>query len=291
MLPGRGNPKRSRPAEPLNIYTKIEQRLQQLDPDTLAFLVFGFHNNDLFGFNSETRRHFEPAYRKYFIEKIDEFLRWAIRKKGFRPITLRRVHDMARANSVPPAASDVKLLASQIVDSVEKQRSLPLYVRSARSGHCLVEAWQLLAGRGAEIEDLLGPVERAPESVREVHVSAEEVAAAARALPADAIPSRVIVGAVEVNAAEFLYLMARVALGDLHAVARPLNMLPPVRVREERFQDVLSLLQMWTYKPAYFGAIGSRLQRATSVEVNLRTGRMQRDGEMRLLRPEDRPPW
>jgi hypothetical protein len=157
-------------------------------------------------------------------------------------------------------------------------------------GHSLAEAWQVLAGRD-RIRDLLGPTELAPPSAGPVSASAEEVRAAARALPADAIPARVKVGAAEVNAAEFLYLMARAALGAQRAEAPPVTMTPPVGAREERFEDALSLLQMWTYKPAYFGKAGGRLQRATSVEVNLRTGRMWRDNEMRLLRPEDRPPW
>jgi len=282
--------KRSRPNEPWDIYVKIEERLKQLDPDTAAFLVFGFHNNDLFGFNFETKTRFEPDYRKYFLQKMDEFLKWAIQKKGFRPVTLRQAYEMARKNHVLPVAADTKVLASQIVEAIDKDKSLPLYVRSPRSGHSLVEAWQVLAGRG-QIRDLLGPTELAPPSAGPVSASAEEVRAAARALPADSIPARVKVGAAEVNAAEFLYLMARVALGAQRAEAPPVNMAPPVGAREARFEDVLALLQMWTYKPAYFGALGGRLQRATSVEVNLRTGRMWRENEMRLLRPEDRPPW
>jgi hypothetical protein len=198
---------------------------------------------------------------------------------------------MARANYVLPVAADTKVLASQIVESIDKDKALPLYVRSPRSGHSLVEAWQLLAGRGRQIKDLLGPTEAAPKSAAAVSATAAEVRAAARALPTGSIPARVKVGASEVNAAEFLYLMARVALGAERAAAPPLAMTPPVTAREERFEDVFSLLQMWTYKPAYFGALGGRVQRATSVEVNLRTGRMMRDNEMRLLRPEDRPPW
>jgi len=288
--------KRSRPNEPWDIFAKIDERLKQLDPDTPAFLVFGFHNNDLFGFNFETKTRFEPEYRKYFLEKMDEFLKWAVQKKGFQPVTLRRAYDMARANFITPTVADAPVLASQIVESVDKQKSLPLYVRAPKSGHSLAEAWQALAaalmGRQAEVKDLLGPVELAPPSAQPVRATGEEVRAAARALPAaNWIPARVSVAGKQANAGEFLYLMARVVAGAKAAEAPPIAMTPPVTAREERFGDALSLLQMWTYKPAYFGKAGARLQRATSVEVNLRTGRMQRDDEMRLLRPEDRPPW
>jgi hypothetical protein len=161
------------------------------------------------------------------------------------------------------------------VESLDRDKTLPLYVRSSKSGHSLVETWQLLAGR-AQIKNLLGPTEMAPKSGAAVRASAAEIRAAVRALPTDSIPSRVKVGASEVNAAEFLYLMARVALGAQNVEAPPVAVTQPVAPREERFDDPLSLLQMWTFKPAYYNRPG---------------GRLQRDNEMRLLRPEDLPPY
>lgn len=288
--------RRSRPEEPWDLYVKIGQRLEQLDPNATAFLAFGFHNNDLFGYNLETKRRFEPDYRKFFLAKMDEFLTWVVREKGFRPITLRRVYELARANLVTPTPEDVRTLAAQLVESVGRDKALPLYVRSPRSGHSLVELWQLLVatltGARPEFPDVYGPTEAAPPSSAPVRATADEVRAAARALPrAASIPARVQVGSHRVNAAEFLYLLAEAALGAGDVQAPPLPAAPPVLPRERRFDDPLSLLQMWTYKPAYFDNVGGRLQRATSVDVNLRTGRMVRENEMRLLRPEDRPPY
>lgn len=289
--------KRIGPADqPSDIYTRIEQRLAQLDPDTSAFLTFGFHNNDFFGYNTETKKRYEPEYRKFFLEKADEFLRWITKTKGFRPVTLRQAYDMAAANVVTPAAGDARVFAGQIAESVEKEHSLPLYVRSKRSGHSLVEAWQVLAAsladRPPEVRDLFGPTALEPKSAAPIRAGVKEIRAAAKSLKmAGAIPAAVEVGGQRANAAEFLYLMAKAVEGSQTVEAQPLAMLPPVAPREQRFDDPLSLLQMWTLKPAYFARAGGRLQRATSVEVNLRGGRMQRDNEMRLLRPEDRPPW
>ncbi len=287
---------RARPDEPWDIRVKIEQRLKQLDPNITGFLVFGFHNNDLFGYNYATRKRFDPAYRKFFLEKMDEFLKWIIREKGFQPISLRQVYNMAKANFILPTLADARIFAAQIIESVDKEKTLPLYVRSARSGHSLVEAWQVLraslTGSKLDVKDLYGPTRMEPKASQPVRATAARIRAAARALPAgNSIPARVEVAGQQANAAEFLCLMARVVAGEKQAEAPPLPPAPPVAPRENRFNDPLSLLQMWTYKPAYFDKPGGRLQRATSVDVNLRSGRMWNENQMRLLRPEDRPPW
>ncbi len=72
------------------------------------------------------------------------------------------------------------------------------------------------------------------------------------ASPDQSDPSSVEVAGQQVNAAEFLFLMAKIASGAPKAEAPPLPMTPPVQARANRFNDPLSLLQMWTYKPAYF---------------------------------------
>ncbi len=148
------------------------------------------------------------------------------------------------------------------------------------------------AGQEIEIKNLFGPTQLVAKSAQPLQATAAEVRAAIRALPpAKAIPASVEVAGQQSNAAEFLFLMAKIASGAPTADAPPLPMTPPVQARANRFNDPLSLLQMWTYKPAYFDKPGGRLQRATSIEVNLRSGRMWNEGQMRLLRPEDRPPW
>jgi hypothetical protein len=88
------------------------------------------------------------------------------------------------------------------------------------------------------------------------------VKASVRALAQDdRVPSRVVVAGRQVNAAQFLYLMAKIVAGASEAEAPPLVMWPPVESRDKRSRDTLSLLQMWTYKPAYFGALGGRPQK------------------------------
>ncbi|MBI3681871.1 MAG: hypothetical protein HY235_15935 [Acidobacteria bacterium] len=275
---------RNNPAEPVDLFVKIEQRLAQLDPDTAAFLVFGFHNNDLFGYNQQNSRRFPPEYRKFFVEKMDEFLGWAVGKKGFRPVTLRKAYEMAKANDAPPGAGDAKAIAAQIIESVEKKGTLPLTVKGSRGGHSLAEAWQLLAakvsGKSAPVRDLLGPTEMAPKLSEAVTFSAAEVRAAAEALPqAKSIPAAAPVAGRMVNAAEFLYAMACVAGGAGKATVKPLELAPPVKPRQERFDDVLSLLQMWTLKPAYFDKRGGKQQLATSVDINIRGPGQTRPGQ------------
>lgn len=262
--------KRNRPEGPWNVYEKVEPRLAKLDPELPAFLVVGFHNNDLFGGGNltemgQTGARMDPEFRRFFLEKMDEFLQWIVRKKGFRPATLRQVYEMARANFVTPAPSDAKSFASQIVESAEKGKTLPLFVNSSRSGHSLVEAWQLFAAVLAEREpkfpDVFGPAVLEPPGAEPVRASAQQVRAAVHALvPADALPARLEVAGKQVNAAEFLYLMARIVAGASQAESAPLSMLPPVQARDPRNRDTLSLLQMWTYKPAYFGKLGGKPQ-------------------------------
>ena len=105
---------------------------------------------------------------------------------------------------------------------------------------------------GQPIKDLLDPA---------------EVRAAVRTLLTGSILAHRQVGASEGNAAGFL--MARDAVGNYQPAAPP-----PAN------EDL---------HPAYIGAMGGRMQRATGVERNLRTGRMLRDNAMRLLCPDNRP--
>ncbi|MBI3697652.1 MAG: hypothetical protein HY238_22815 [Acidobacteria bacterium] len=272
-LPAAAQQNPPRPAP--DIYAKVEQRLAHLDPEIPAFAVFGFHDGDLFGHNRETGRRFPPEYRKFLLERVDEFLTWAIREKGYQPITFRQVYQMARSHFLTPRAEDAIPLARQIIDSVERRGALPLSVTSPRGAHSLVEAWQLLAaalaGKKADYPDILGPTRLEPKAGEPVRLTAEQVRAAARALaPSDAIPTAIELAGRRVNAAEFLYLMAKTAVGAAAITAPPLEMFPAgVAARDQRFSDPLSMLQMWTYKPAYFGETGGRLQNATSVEVNI----------------------
>jgi hypothetical protein len=266
--------KRNRPNEPWNVYEKVAPRFDKLDPDIPAFLVIGFHNNDLFGGGNltemgQTGARMEAGFRKFFLQKMDEFLRWVTREKGFQPTTLRQVYSMARANYVTPAPADAGTMAAQIVQSVEQGKTLPLSVNSSRSGHSLVEAWQLLwatlAGVKPEFGDVLGPTALEEEGAVPVRASAAQVRTAARSLkPAKALPSHVEVAGQTINAARFLYLMAKIVGGAAEAEAPPLGMLPPVEPRDQRSRDSLSRLQMWTYKPAYFDKLGGRPQRAVS---------------------------
>ena len=262
--------KRNRPQGPWNVYEKVEPRLAKLDPELPAFMVIGFHNNDLFGGGNltemgQTGSRMESGFRSFFLERMDEFLQWIVKKKGFQPVTLRQVYDMARANFVTPVRGDAASFAAQIIESAEKNKALPLCVNSARSGHSLVEAWQLLTAavgqREPQFPDIFGPTAMEPPAAESVRATAQQIREAVRGLaPSDALPSRVTVAAAQVNTAQFLYLMAKAASGASEAESLPLSMLPPVEPRDPRNRDMLSRLQMWTYKPAYFGKLGGKPQ-------------------------------
>lgn len=268
-------PQQFRPKPDADIYAQVEQRLAQLEPEIPAFIVFGFHDGDLFGYNPETARRSPPEFRKFLLQRVDGFLTWAIRDRGCQPITLRQVYQIAVSHSLTPLPEDAIPLANQIVESVERGGALPLCVSTRRSSHSLVEAWQLLAaalsGTKAVYLDMLGPTRLEPKAGQPLRLTAEQVRGAARALaPSDRIPAAIELADRRVNAAEFLYLMAKTVKGASEITAPPLEMFPAgTAARDQRFADPLSMLQMWTYKPAYFGETGGRLQKATSVEVNL----------------------
>ena len=121
-------------------------------------------------------------------------------------------------------------------------------------------------GSGArQAGEVLGPTALEEEGAAPVRVTASQVRTAARGLaPAKALPSRVEVGGQTVNAARFLYLMAKIVGGAAEAEAPPMGMLPPVEPRDPRSRDTLSRLQIWTYKPAYYDKLGGRPQRPVS---------------------------
>ena len=182
-----------------------------------------------------------------------------------------------------------KALANQLIKHVEKEKALPLYFNSPRSGYSLVEVWQLfqacLSGADPEYLDLFGPTKPEQAATESIKTSAEEIREAACLLKVDySVPASVIVGDQRVNAAGFLYLMAKAIESDSTRIEGvSLDMFQAgTKARHEHFQDVvknwtvfskgtddeLPLLQLWTYKPAYYAKADRAFQKTISVKAD-----------------------
>ena len=294
-LPGQGNAPAGPPDEPLDLKQKLQRRLAKLDPQLPAFVTFCFHDNDFFGYRWRSRERYSDQYRRFYMAKCDEFLSWLIDEQGLRPIPLREAYQMAAARNLKPTEAEAPTLARRVAEAVAKEGGLPLYVADDRSAYSLAECWQLfaavLSGRRPSLHLLLGPIEPGGPSERLGSFTGPAIRQAASSVTAeDSVPPTVHVGGTEVNAAEFLYLMAKTLLGDDPVHGIPLSMLP-VRVAKLPRAGDLEKLQFWSYKPAFYADTGGRVQPATSVAVNVFGQRQRRSGRMRRVPPSRRPPW
>ena len=285
----------SHPGEPINLMEKMGTRLAQLDPDLPAFLVFCFHNNDFFGYRWDSPNRYSPEYRKFYMSKCAEFLDWIQKEKKFKPVSLRDAYEMAAARNLKPTAEEDGSIARQIVESVDSKGGLPSHVMTSRSGYSLTEAWQLfavrLSGKKLEYPDLLGPTAMQPPTEDIGDFTARQVHRAARSVQVKgSVDPAVRIGRSEVNAAEFLYLMARAVLGAESIRGVKVEIIQPF-VRQGKMGSPLDKLQFWTHKPAFYADTGGRVQRATSTEVNVRGQEMRRSGRIRQMPAEERPPF
>ncbi len=281
---------RAPPGEPLDLKQKIEKRLARLDPNLPGFVTYCFHDNDFFGYSWTSPERYSSSYRAFYMRKCEEILRWLLKEKGLKPISLRQVYEMAAKHNLKPTLEEARTLAKQIAASVEAGRGLPSQVKTPRAAYALTEAWQLfaacLAGREPAFPDFIGPTRMGRATPGMGVVSRASVCAAARRVAVKgAVPSSVEVDGRRMNAAEFLYLMSRAVLGDERIRGRAVSMLQPLAARAGR-GHILEELQFWTYKPAYYAA-ARRVQKATSTSVN-RYGqamrRMERRGSRRPAR-------
>jgi len=285
----------SHPGEPIDLKAKMDARIARLDPDLPAFLVFCFHNNDFFGYRWNVPDRYSPEYREFYMGKCEEFLDWVLKEKKFKPVSLRDAYEMAAARNLKPTAKEAESIARQIVESIDSDGGLPSHVTTSRSGYSLTEAWQLFAatltGNKLQFPDLLGPTEVRPptEDIGDFTIDQLRQSAGSVRIEGSVDPT-VPVGDSRINAAEFLYLMARAVLGHESAGGKKVEMIQPF-VSPGKMGGPLDKLQFWTHKPAYYADTEGRAQNATSTEVNVRGQEMRRSGRIQQVPAGRRPPF
>ncbi|MCX7011778.1 MAG: hypothetical protein NTW86_04300 [Candidatus Sumerlaeota bacterium] len=301
----------SHPGEPIDLMEKIERRIAQLDPKLPAFVVYCFHNNDFFGYRYDNPNRYPLEYRQFYMKKCEEFLDWLLEDQGCKPFSLREAYEMAAPRNLKPTPEEADDLARGIVEAVEKGRpeaegparrpGLPPDVASARSGYALAEAWQLFAAilgeKTPRFPEMLGPIELRPPTEGIGAFAIRDIRKAAQTVRVEgAASSAVQVGPSQINAAEFLYLMAKAILAKPAGAADntvrgvSVNMIQPF-VSGGDMGGPIDRLQFWTYKPAFYGDIGGRVQRATSTEVNVRGRELRQTGEIDRIPASQRAPW
>lgn len=283
------------PGDAIDVKQKIERRLAELDPKLPAFFTYCFHDNDFFGYNWRSPERYSEGYREFYMAKCEEFLDWLVKERGLVPISLRQAYEMAASQNLKPVADEAEAMARQFIRSVDHEGGLPPHVATSRSAYSLTEAWQLfaarLAGRDPEFPELLGPIELLPPSRDPGVFEAEDIRSSAQSVRIKGhIDAAVQVGRSEVNAAEFLYLMAQAVLENDSIQGVSVEMIQ-LFVSAGRMGDALDKLQFWTHKPAFYADTGGRVQQATSTEVNIRGREMQRSKRNKRLPSKRRPPW
>lgn len=242
----------------------LNNEVSLLDRNNFNLIVFDISDNDITRIKS-------PKDEKKFWDGYEKVIQWAVNNKEIKMVTLRDIWNMAVDDRTKVLKkNEIIECARNIKGAVEDRKSLLTYISLGSNYLSLTDSFQVLAGAldyydkkkklpdSISTKDLLGPTELfTSETIRRTVDGAQVVGSAKKvyARLKDRIPTRVDLERKEINAAEFLFLMAQEIVmidkyGTLKGVfLESLGILPPQVEINQKARD-LTKLQFWTYKPA-----------------------------------------
>ncbi len=259
----------------------MQERIDRLDRTEFHAGVFVLHDWDLYadGPSFNRRRSISKRDQEKLWSTYEKIVSWMAGNRDIHIVTSREVYAAAIDDREKTLTmKELGLAADMLLTTMNRDGFPPEYVALGEDFLSLADAFQAFAQSLAyyrqkgklpervQTEDVLGPTELFTGHAVASQVDGEEVVERAETVAAniqDRIPSKIDLAGQQVNASEFLYVMAgefraivenqklgNVQVQPMGTVHRSIADMRPQGLR--KMADPLTKLQFWTFKPARY---------------------------------------